>query len=86
LVGELQRLKKEELKLLGWTAKRELSKLNYHIHTDAVKQNLIPQELLPAQTTIVYTNEADVLNIAIPINESPNTSSTTRPNGWMIHF
>jgi hypothetical protein len=41
---------------------------------------------LPAQTTIVYTNEADVLNIAIPINESPNTSSTTRPNGWMIHF
>lgn len=65
LVKEFQRLKEEEQKLLGWSAKRELAKLNYHIHTDAIKQNLIPQELSPAQTSIVYANEADVLNIAM---------------------
>jgi hypothetical protein len=65
LVKEFQRLKEEEQKLLGWSAKRELAKLNYHIHTDAIKQNLIPNELSPAQTSIVYANEADVLNIAM---------------------
>ena len=65
MVREFQRLKEEEQKLLGWSAKRELAKLNYHIHTDAIKQNLIPQELSPAQTSIVYANEADVLNIAM---------------------
>jgi len=65
LVKEFQRLKEEEQKLLGWSAKRELAKLNYHIHTDAIKQNLIPKELSPAQTSIVYANEADVLNIAM---------------------
>jgi hypothetical protein len=65
LINEFQRLKEEEQKLLGWSAKRELAKLNYHIHTDAIKQNLIPQELSPAQTSIVYANEADVLNIAM---------------------
>lgn len=47
LVKEYQRLKEEEQKLLGWTAKRELSKINYHIHTDAIKQNLLPAELTP---------------------------------------
>jgi hypothetical protein len=65
MVREFQRLKEEEQKLLGWTAKRELAKLNYHIHTNAIKQNLIPQELSPAQTSIVYANEADVLNVAM---------------------
>lgn len=65
LVKEFQRLKEEEQKLIGWTAKRELSKVNYHIHTDAIKQNLIPDELTPKQTTIVYANEADVLNVAL---------------------
>ncbi|MDO9152534.1 MAG: KilA-N domain-containing protein [Paludibacter sp.] len=65
LVREFQRLKEEEQKLLGWTAKRELSKLNYHIHTDAIKQNLIPQELSPTQTAVVYASEADVLNVAL---------------------
>ena len=65
LIAEFQRLKEEEQKLLGWSAKRELAKLNYHIHTDAIKQNLIPNELSPAQTSIVYANEADVLNIAM---------------------
>ena len=48
LLREFQRLKEEEQKLLGWSAKRELAKINYRIHTDAIKQNLIPQELTPA--------------------------------------
>lgn len=65
LVKEFQRLKEEEQKQLGWSAKRELTKLNYHIHTDAIKQNLIPQELSALQTSIIYANEADVLNIAM---------------------
>jgi hypothetical protein len=65
LLKEFQRLKEAEQKQLGWSAKRELAKLNYHIHTDAVKQNLIPQELSLAQTSIIYANEADVLNIAM---------------------
>ena len=65
LVKEFQRLKEEEQKQLGWTAKRELAKLNYHIHTDAIKQNLIPNELTLAQTSIIYASEADVLNMAM---------------------
>ncbi len=65
LVKEFQRLKEEEQHLLGWTAKRELSKINYHIHTDAIKKHLIPQELTPLQISHVYANEADVLNVAM---------------------
>ena len=65
LINEFQRLKEEEQKQLGWTAKRELAKLNYHIHTDAIKHNLIPQALSPAQIAIVYASEADVLNVAM---------------------
>ncbi|GHT65429.1 hypothetical protein FACS1894110_07280 [Spirochaetia bacterium] len=65
IVHEFQRLKEEEQKLLGWSAKRELSKINYHIHTDAIKQNLIPPELTAKQTSIIYANEADVLNVAL---------------------
>ena len=65
LIEEFQRLKEEEQKQLGWTAKRELSKINYHIHTNAIKQNLIPQELTPQQTSIIYANEADVLNVSL---------------------
>lgn len=65
LITEFQRLKEEEQKQLGWTAKRELAKLNYHIHTDAIKHNLIPLELSAKQTSIIYANEADVLNIAM---------------------
>ena len=64
-IKEFQRLKEEEQKLLGWTAKRELAKLNYHIHTDAIKQNLIPAELTAQQISIIYANEADVLNVAL---------------------
>ena len=65
IVKEFQRLKEEEQKQLGWSAKRELAKLNYHIQTDAIKQNLIPKELTPAETSIVYASEADVLNMAL---------------------
>jgi len=65
VVKEFQRLKEEEQKALGWTAKRELAKINYHIHTDAIKHNLIPSELTPLQTSIIYANEADVLNVAM---------------------
>lgn len=50
---------------LGWSVRRELSKINYHIHTDAIKQNLIPAALTKQQMSIVYANEADVLNMAL---------------------
>ncbi|MBQ5980839.1 MAG: KilA-N domain-containing protein [Prevotella sp.] len=65
LVMEFQRLKAEEQKQLGWTAKRELSKINYHIHTDAIKSHLIPEEITAAQASIIYAEEADVLNVAM---------------------
>ena len=65
LIREFQRLKTEEQAQLGWTAKRELSKINYRIHTDAIKQNLIPTEVTPKQISIIYANEADVLNVAM---------------------
>jgi len=65
LIKEFQRLKNAEQKLLGWSAKRELAKINYHIHTDAIKQNLIPKELTPKQASVIYADEADVLNIAL---------------------
>ncbi len=65
IVKEFQRLKEQEQQQIGWNAKRELAKINYRIHTDAIKQNLIPEELTSQQTNIVYANEADVLNIAL---------------------
>jgi hypothetical protein len=65
IVREFQRLKEQEQAQLGWSAKRELSKINYHIHTDAVKHNFIPVELTPQQISIVYASEADVLNMAL---------------------
>ncbi len=65
LIREFQRLKEEEQKLIGWTAKRELSKVNYRIHTDAIKQNLIPAEVSEKQISFIYANEADVLNVAL---------------------
>lgn len=64
LIREFQRLKEKEQEQLGWSAKRELSKINSRIHTDAIKQNLIPPTLTKAQTQIVYATEADVLNMA----------------------
>jgi hypothetical protein len=65
LLREFQRLKEEEQKALGWSAKRELAKINYHIHTDAIKQHLIPAELTPQQVSVIYASEADVLNVAL---------------------
>ena len=65
IVKEFQRLKEEEQKQLGWSAKRELSKINYRIHTDAIKRNIIPAEVTPQQASIIYANEADVLNVAM---------------------
>jgi hypothetical protein len=65
LIKEFQRLKEDEQKQIGWSAKRELAKLNYHIHTDAIKQNLIPAELSVQHTSIIYASEADVLNMAL---------------------
>ena len=65
LIREFQRLKAQEQAQIGWNAKRELSKINYRIHTDAIKQNLIPQEITPAQASRIYANEADVLNMAL---------------------
>ena len=62
---EFQRLKAKEQVQIEWTAKRELSKINYHIHTDAIKKNLIPEEVTSAQASIIYAEEADVLNVAM---------------------
>ena len=65
LIKEFQRLKEEEQKQLGWSAKRELAKINYRIHTDAIKECLIPPELTPQQKSFVYADEADMLNVAM---------------------
>ena len=65
IVKEFQRLKEEEQRQIGWSAKRELSKINYRIHTDAIKRNIIPEEVTPQQASIIYAHEADVLNVAM---------------------
>ena len=65
LIKEFQRLKDEELQQLGWDIKRNLAKINYRIHTDAIKENLIPEELRKEQINLVYALEADVLNMAL---------------------
>ena len=65
LIQEFERMKADEQKQLGWTAKRELSKINHRIHTDAIKQNLISEEVTAAQASIIYAEEADVLNVAM---------------------
>ena len=67
LIKEFQRLKDDENRRLSlaWNLNRTLSKLNYRIHTDAVKAHLIPTEVTPAQAAITYANEADLLNVAL---------------------
>ena len=65
LVKEFQRLKEEEQKQIGWSVKRELSKLNYRIHTDAIKQNIVPEEIDAYHKSLIYAEEADVLNVAM---------------------
>jgi len=65
LIKEFQRLKEEEQKQLGWDIKRNLTKINYRIHTEAIKENLIPKIVNPSQVSFVYANEADILNVAL---------------------
>ena len=65
LIKEFERLKKQEQSQLEWNAKRELSKINYRIHTSAVSHNLIPVRLTKSQINHVYSEEADVLNMAL---------------------
>ncbi len=65
LIKEFQYLKSQQSKELDWNIKRKLTKINYRIHTDAVKENLIPENLSPKQISIVYAHEADVLNMAL---------------------
>lgn len=64
LIKEFQRLKVKEQKEFEWSAKRELAKVNYHIHTDAIKENLVPS-LSETQLRYVYADEADLLNVAL---------------------
>lgn len=67
LIKEFQRLKAEESKhsQLKWSLQRTISKINYRIHTDAIKENLIPKEITRQQAGIVYASEADMLNVAL---------------------
>ena len=67
LINEFQRLKDDENKRLKleWNLQRTLAKVNYHIHTDAIKENLIPKEITKQQASFVYANEADLLNVAL---------------------
>ena len=65
LIKEFQRLKDQEYKQLGWDIRRNLTKLNYRIHTDAIKLNIIPKAITKEQASFVYANEADLLNVAL---------------------
>jgi len=67
LIKEFQRLKEEEneRKQLGWDIRRNLARINYRIHTEAIKENLIPQKVSPNYEKQVYANEDDVLNVAL---------------------
>jgi len=67
LINEFQRLKEDENNRLNleWNLQRTLAKINYQIHTDAIKENLIPNEITKQHTSIVYANEADILNVAL---------------------
>jgi len=65
LIKEFQRLKEQEQQQLGWDIKRNLTKINYRIHTEAIKENLIPSTLTPQQISFIYASEADVLNVAL---------------------
>lgn len=67
LIKEFQRLKDEESRAtsLEWSFQRTLAKVNYKIHTDAIKERLVPPLLTPLQTSIIYASEADLLNVAL---------------------
>ena len=85
LIKEFQRLNDEEFKQLGWDIRRNLTKINYRIHTDAIKGHLIPQELTKEQINLVYATEADLLDMALFgktakqwRNENPNEKGNIR--------
>ena len=93
LIEEFQRLKADEQKLLEWSAKRELSKINYRIHTDAIKSNLIPAEVTREQAAMKYAEEADVLNVAMFgmtakqwREANPELSGTERQHPRLCHY
>lgn len=65
LIKEFQRLKAQEQEQLGWDVRRNLAKINYRVHTDAIQKHLIPPTLTKAQISLVYASEADVLNVAL---------------------
>lgn len=65
LIKEFQRLKEAEAQQLGWDIRRNLTKINYRIHTDAIKANLVPPELSAQQINLIYASEADLLNMAL---------------------
>ncbi len=65
LIKEFERLKEQEYKQLGWDIRRNLARINYRIHTDAIKHNLIPARVTPAQQNYIYASEADLLNMAL---------------------
>jgi hypothetical protein len=65
LIKEFQRLKEQEKQTLGWDIRRNLTKINYRIHTDSVKEHLIPEKLSTQQISNIYASEADVLNVAL---------------------
>ena len=65
LIQEFQRLKQDEYKHLGWSVKRELAKVNYHIHTQAIKDFIVPKLLSKEQVNTIYANETDLLNVAL---------------------
>ena len=65
LIKEFERMKEDEQQRLGWNIKRNLTKINYRVHTDAIKANLIPPQLTSGQKNTIYASEADVLNVAL---------------------
>lgn len=85
LIKEFQRLKEQEQKQLGWDIKRNLTKINYRIHTDAIKNNIIPHVVNQTQMNYIYASEADILNVALFgktakqfKEESPHTKGNIR--------
>lgn len=65
LIKEFERLKEEEQKQSGWDIKRNLAKINYKIHTDAIKNKLVPEKLSKERINYIYASEADILNVAL---------------------
>lgn len=77
---DYRRLKTDENSRLSlnWNLNREISKLNYRIHTDAIKENLLPPELTPAQISFTYANEADMLNVVLLERQQNNGKMNSR--------